>query len=214
MVLPLNFFFMSMPGPAPADLLLANLARYIRLEPQEQELLLSYFRHASFSKKQFLLREGETARYTWFVCRGCLRSYFEDENGFAHVLQFAIEDWWIGDMQSILRQKPAQLNIDALEPSEVLQIDWQDMEVLFGEIPALERFFRILTQNAMASLQQRIVASLSKTAMERYLDFRAQYSFLENRLPQHQIASFLGVTPEFLSTIRKKLSQAKGPKQE
>lgn len=198
---------MSSPDPAHTALILRNLSRHISLSPEEQHLFTGVLKPASYRKKQFVLKEGATSQVTTFVCSGCLRSYFMDENGFAHVLQFAIEDWWIGDMHSLLYGKPSQLNIDALEPSEVLQIDRDDLEALYARVPKLERFFRILTQAAMASLQQRIVAGLSMTATERYLGFRRQYPFLEGRLPQHQIASFLGVTPEFLSIIRKKLSK-------
>lgn len=198
---------MSGPDPAHEELILRNLSRHIALNPEERQWFAGVLKPVSFSRKQFVLKEGEISHFTSFVCSGCLRSYFLDENGFAHVLQFAVEDWWIGDMHSMLYQKPSQLNIDALEPSAVLQIHQDDLEELYVRIPKLERFFRILTQASMASLQQRIVAGLSKTATERYLDFRRQYPFLEGRLPQHQIASFLGVTPEFLSIIRKKLSQ-------
>lgn len=200
-------FGSAQASPDQAALILRNLSRYIRLHPEEEAFFLSCLKPASYRRKQFVLKEGETALFTCFVCSGCLRSYLVDDNGFPHVLQFAIEDWWIGDMYSIIYDTPSQLNIDALEPTEVLQLYRDDHERLYEKVPKLERFFRILTQKSMANLQQRMVGNLSKTATERYLDFRSRYSFLENRLPQHQIASFLGVTPEFLSMIRKKLSK-------
>jgi CRP-like cAMP-binding protein len=162
-------------------------------------------RAKKIKRHQFLCEAGEIARYLYFVTKGCLRSYYADENGFEHNVQFAIEDWWIGDMASFLSKKPASLFVEALEDSEVMQIDYPTMEDLYVKIPKLERFFRILLQNAFIAFEQRIISVISKTAEERYLEFINKYPLLEQRLPQIHIASYLGITPEFLSKIRKKI---------
>jgi CRP-like cAMP-binding protein len=140
---------------------------------------------------------------------GCLRAYYTDDRGIEHAVQFAIEDWWIGDMRSFMTETPAWLNIDALEDTEVLMISKESIDRLYVEIPAFERYFRIRIQNAFIAEQQRIGAGLSKSAEERYLEFIQKYPKMEQRIPQVHIASYLGITPEFLSTIRGKIARRK-----
>jgi CRP-like cAMP-binding protein len=187
------------------NLILQNISKLITLTEEEEEIFLSSFQTKKVKRHQFLGEAGEVSRYQYFVLKGCLRLFYIDENGFEHNVQFAVEDWWIGDMASFLTQKPASLFVEALEDSEVLRIDYNSMEELYIKIPRLERFFRILIQNAFISFQQRIVSTISNPAEERYLEFINKYPFFEQRLPQIHIASFLGITPEFLSKIRKKL---------
>jgi CRP-like cAMP-binding protein len=187
------------------NLILQNLKRHIDLTEEEKKIFSSSLKSKKVKRHQFLGEEGEISRYQNFVTKGCLRSYFVDENGFEHNVQFAIEDWWIGDMASFLTKKPGSLYIEALEDSEVLQLDNPTMEDLYIKIPKLERFFRILLQNAFISFEQRIISVISKTAEERYLEFINKYPLMEQRLPQIHIASYLGITPEFLSKIRKKI---------
>lgn len=187
------------------NLILQNLKRHIDLTEEEKEIFSSSLKSKKVKRHQFLGEEGEISRYQNFVTKGCLRSYYVDENGFEHNVQFAIEDWWIGDMASFLTKKPGSLYIEALEDSEVLQLDNPTMEDLYIKIPKLERFFRILLQNAFISFEQRIISVISKTAEERYLEFINKYPLMEQRLPQIHIASYLGITPEFLSKIRKKI---------
>jgi len=187
------------------NLILQNLKRHVKLTSEEQEIFCASLKSKKVKRHQFLGEEGEISRYQNFVTNGCLRSYFVDENGFEHNVQFAIEDWWIGDMASFLSKKPGSLYIEALEDSEVLQLDNPTMEYLYIKIPKLERFFRILLQNAFISFEQRIISVISKTAEERYLEFITKYPLMEQRLPQIHIASYLGITPEFLSKIRKKI---------
>lgn len=134
--------------------------------------------------------------------------FMVDENGKEHNLQFAIENWWIGDIGSFHSEQPSNLYIEALEPSIVLQIKKEDQLRLFVEYPKFNRIFRVFTENALVSYQKRVLQNISSTAEERYLDFLNRYPFFLNRISNVQIASFLGVTPEFLSTIRKKLSQS------
>jgi len=188
-----------------SNLILQNLSKHIELTDEEKEIFCSSLKIKKVKRHHFLGEAGEVSRYQNFVTNGCMRSYYIDENGFEHNVQFAIEDWWIGDMASFLTKKPASLYIEALEDSEVMQLDSPTMEELYIKIPKLERFFRILLQNAFIAFEQRIISVISRTAEERYLEFINKYPQLEQRLPQIHIASYLGITPEFLSKIRKKI---------
>ncbi|MCA9735518.1 Crp/Fnr family transcriptional regulator [candidate division KSB1 bacterium] len=184
-----------------------NILKRIKISEEDFAQCISFFKAAKIKRKQFLLREGEICKYTCFVSKGCLRSYSTDEKGNEHVIQFAIEDWWISDLYSFLTAEPATYNIDALEDSEVLLIEKNSQEDLCAQIPAFERFFRLLLQNNYIANHRRITAALSATAEKRYLTMLATYPHLVERLPQHQIASYLGITPESLSRIRKTLLQ-------
>ena len=189
------------------DLLLKNIDRHIHLEPEESSFFISLARVRHLKKKEFLLQAGEVCRYDAFVLEGCLRNYYLDEKGDEHILQFSIEDWWTSDLYSLLTQSPANQFIDALEDSVVALFDRDDLERLYREIPKFERFFRIMLQHAFIAHQQRILQNIGSTGEERYRAFRSKYPQLEQRLPQHQIAAFLGITPEFLSKIRGKITK-------
>lgn len=154
-----------------------------------------------------MLQAGMTDRYENFVIKGLLRAYSVDNRGQEHIVMFAPEDWWISDLYSVIAETPATLNIDAMEDTEVLSIEKPDLEELFLKVPKFERLFRILLQNAFIAHQQRILNSISQTAEERYLQFRTKYADIEQRVPQHQIASYLGITPETLSRIRRQLAE-------
>jgi CRP-like cAMP-binding protein len=184
------------------DRILKNISRFITLTPEEEEYFTSLLKVKKLKKKQYLLQEGDIARHEYFVNKGCLRTYTIDEKGQEHVIQFAIEDWWIGDMYSFLTQTPAKYTIDALEDSEVCCLEKNALEELYVKIPKFEKFFRHLLQNAFISLQERVVGNLSQPADERYCTFITKYSDMEKRLPLKQIASYLGITPESLSRIR------------
>jgi CRP-like cAMP-binding protein len=189
------------------DLILQNIARYIQLTPEETDFFISVLQIKKLRKKQYLVQEGDVCRYESFVNKGCLRTYHVDEKGQEHIAQFAIEGWWISDMYSFLTSTPARLNVDAMEDAELLCIDKPSLEELYLRVPKFERFFRIILQNAFIAHQQRIIANMSKSAEERYLEFLERYPELEQRVPQHQIASYLGITPESLSRIRKQLTE-------
>lgn len=189
------------------DLILQNVARHIRLEPEEMRFFTSLLQVRRLKKKEFLLRAGDVCRCESFVLEGCLRNYYLDEKGSEHILQFSIEDWWTSDLYSLLTQTPASQFIDALEDTVVAQIEKDDLEKLFNEVPKFERFFRIMFQNAFVSHQRRILQNIGSSGEDRYLVFREKYPALEQRLPQHQIAAYLGITPEFLSKIRGKLAR-------
>lgn len=188
------------------DLLLKNVSKHIELSAEESEYFISLLNYKKLKRKEFLLHSGEICRHESFVVKGCLRTYHVDEDGLEHILAFSIEDWWAEDLYSFLTQTPAQLCIDALEESEILQIEKQKLEKLYTEIPQFERFFRLSFQNAYIAQQTRIVFNLASTAESRYTAFRKKYPYSEQRFPQKQIASYLGITPEFLSMLRKKMT--------
>lgn len=152
-------------------------------------------------KRSFLYREQEVHTHAVFVTKGCLRSYAIDTDGHEHVLQFAVPGWWIGDMKSFITGSPGSWFIDAIDESEVLMLAKHDLENLYQQIPSLERFFRILAENALAAQQHRLAGNLSLQAIDRYRNFCLLYPSLITYLPQKQVASYIGVTPEFLSKM-------------
>jgi CRP-like cAMP-binding protein len=186
-----------------SDLLLKNIGRHISLTPSEEELFKSFLKHRALRKRYYLVQAGDICRSEHFVIKGCFRAFATDKEGNDHNVMFGVEDWWISDMQSYLTGMPATLNIEALEDSEVLYVDKKDLDRIFEEIPSFNKFFRILLQNALIAQQQRILSIISNTAEERYAMFIKKYAFIEQRVPQHHIASYLGVSPETLSRIRR-----------
>lgn len=189
--------------------LLNYFERLIPLNKEEKELVTQSFHPRLYRKRQYLLQEGNTCTHLNFVVRGCLRMYKIDEQGTTHILQFAAENYWINDLGSFHSDKPSQLNIDALDDTMVLQINRNDLISLFTQAPKFDRIFRVLIENSYVSLQKRLLQNISSTAEERYQAFFDTYPHLVNRLSQTQIASFLGITPEFLSRLRNKLSKPK-----
>src|ERR1700761_81601 len=185
----------------PYNLLLNNIEKYIHLTADERDGFTKYLRQKSIKRKEHILNDGDICKYSTFVTEGCLRGYTVDKNGIEHVLSFAPSDWWIADMYSLLSQKPGILNIEALEDTEVILLSKADQEKLYLEIPKFERFFRILTEKSLVANQQRIVDNMSLTAEERYSIFCHRYPTLIDHLAQKQIASYIGVTPEFFSRM-------------
>ncbi|HRH59668.1 MAG TPA: Crp/Fnr family transcriptional regulator [Chitinophagaceae bacterium] len=188
------------------ELILKNIAKHIQLTADEADYFTSLLKRKRLRKKQFLLEEGEVCTHECFVNSGCLRMYTLDDKGAEHIMQFAVSDWWIGDQYSFLTAQPSAYFIDALQDSEVLLLEKNLLENLYQRVPKFERFFRIAFQNSYVALQRRILAGLSQTAEEKYLDFINRYADIEQQVPQHQVASYLGITPESLSRIRKQLS--------
>lgn len=158
-------------------------------------------------KRQYLLQEGDVWRYDAFIAKGCLRTYSIDEGGIEHLIGFGIENWWIGDRESLLSGQPSRFNIDAVEDSEVILFAHTNFEKLCGIIPAFGQMVNQILQKSFVASQNRIQAALSFTAEEKYRAFLDKYSAFANRLPQTMIASYLGITPETLSRIRKKASR-------
>lgn len=181
---------------------------HLLLNEEEKSVVREVFKERRIKRRQFILQEGDISKHNTFVVEGCFRMFFVDEKGKEHNLQFAVENWWIGDIGSFHSQEPSKLYIEALENSIILQIKREDQLKLFVDYPKFNRIFRVFTENALVSAQRRILQNISSTAEERYLDFLKRYPHFFNRISNVQIASFLGVTPEFLSTIRKRLAKS------
>jgi CRP-like cAMP-binding protein len=190
-----------------SDVLLKNLTKYVSLTDEESQIVLSHFSTKKFRKHQYILQEGSITRYETFVVSGLTRTYEVDDKGQEHVVQFGLEDWWVGDLYSFLTESPSPYNIDCLEDTEVRQITKPDLEVLYQMVPKLERHFRIMVQNAYIASVRRVSSTLIKAAAERYHDFISKYPQIEQRVPNHQIASYLGITPQSLSRIRGRITR-------
>jgi CRP-like cAMP-binding protein len=189
------------------DLLISSILKHVSLTWEEIEFFTSLLKSKSLANGEFLLREGDVCRYESFVIKGCLKTYYQDENGFEHIMDFSIEEWWADDLYSFLTQTASKSNIKAIEDTDIVQIGKTDLELLYQKIPKFERFFRILFQNAYIAQREQINLALSASAQERYLLFVKKKPYAEKRFSQKDIASYLGVTPQFLSTLKKKLSQ-------
>ena len=191
------------------ELLINKFDETVKLTDEEKELSRSFFIPKKLRKRQYLLQQGDVAKHVAFVEKGLLRSYIVNEKGSEHILQFAFEGWWISDQFSFLTGEPSEYNIEAMEDCELLLLTKQAEEEMLEKIPKLERFFRILLQNSLIATQKRLASSLSQTAEERYNELiKACPSTLPQRIPQHMLASFLGITPETLSRIRRQKARA------
>jgi len=178
------------------------VAKFIRLTPEELEIFHSLLTYRKMKKKSFFLKEGEICDQEAYILKGCIRTFYVDKQGVETNLTFAIEDWWVGDISSFSEQQPSKQNIETLEDCELLTISYEDKNTLYEKIPKFEKLFRILLQRTASVMQQRIYASLSQTAEERYLAFIEKYPSVVQRIPQHHIARYIGVSPEFLSKVR------------
>ena len=187
------------------NLLLENIAKHVSLTLEEQERVLALTQTEHYKAKTILLKEGAICTHSFFVTKGILRSYTIDENGVEHVVSFACPGWWIADMYSYLSQRPGHLYIETNEESEVILLSKENQEQLYNEVPKMERFFRILIENSLVANQQRLIDNMSFTAEARYDKFSKKYPDLIHCLPQKQIASYIGVTPEFFSKMKARL---------
>lgn len=187
------------------NLLLKNIAKHVTLTPQEEERVLSLTEVQTFKAKTILLKEGDVCTQSYFVTKGILRSYTIDENGVEHVVSFACPEWWIADMYSYLSQRPGQIFIEVNEDAEVMILTKENQERLYTEVPKMERFFRILIENSLIANQKRMLNNLTFTAEARYDIFTKKFHSILPYLPQKQIASYIGVTPEFFSRMKAKL---------
>lgn len=188
------------------SILVKHIQLKVALSESEIAKLASFFTHKKLAKKELLFKEGSYIDSMAFVVSGCLRSYSVDENGFEHILQFAPSGWWITDMLSIIKGTPSLLNVESIEESEVLLLTRAAQEELFITVPKMERFFRILTENALCATRQRVIDGMSLSAKERYINFCAIYpDKMVLTIPQKYVAAYIGVTPEFLSKMRSQL---------
>ena len=185
--------------------LLKYISRYVDLSDQEISILSENVKVRDYLKDQFIVQQGDVCKYESFLISGCAKTFFIDQKGNEHVVMFAIENWWTADLGSFITQQPADYNVQCLKKSKAAQFSHESLELLYVQIPKLERFFRIIIQNAFVASQKRVVRNLSLTAKERYLIFRKQYPDIEQQVPQYLIASYLGITKQFLSKIRAEL---------
>lgn len=181
-----------------------HIAKFIKLNEADKAKILTYFTAIKIAKKQNLFVEGEVCTSNYFVSKGCLRLFFVNEKGVEQTIQFALENWWLSDYDSFSSQKPSNFNIQAVEKSEVLALDFVAQEKMLAEFPQMERYFRLIHQRAHAATQFRIKMLYSMSREEHYYLFNERYPEFVQRIPQYLLASFLGFTPEYLSEIRNK----------
>lgn len=202
-----SFFFLAIfvQNSAMFEEIDRSIAKYIKLNEEELAFFHSLLRHRKVPRKTFLLQEGEVCDFEAYIIKGCIRTYYLDKEGVETILLFAVEEWWASDITSFTERKPANVFIETLEECELLTIDYASKSRLFEKVPAFERMFRLLVQRSLSVLQQRFYSSISETAEERYLQFLEKYPLVAQRVPQHQIARYIGVSPEFLSKVRSTL---------
>ena len=188
-----------------------HIKRTIDLNEEKEALIRSCLRPIRLKKKSFLLRQSEVCLYMSYIKSGCLRVYFNDEQGQESNVFFALEDWWVMDLESFMNQTPGRFSIESLETSELIQIHEQDFNRLVEAIPQLEKWLRKLFQNALISSENRIYYKSTLSAELRYERFLSKYPSLESRIPQKHIASYLGVSPEFLSNLKAKRWKSQKP---
>ncbi|GAB2825682.1 Crp/Fnr family transcriptional regulator [Ferruginibacter profundus] len=184
-----------------------QVLKLIDLSEEEIAIFNSLLEFKKVPKKTMLLHEGDICNFEAFINKGCIRNYYIDENGFEVILQFAIEDWWVSDIASFHNHTPSNMFIETLEDCELLVLSPQTKEQLLKAVPKLERMFRLMVQKNLSVLQKRFLNTITTSAQEKYLDFIERYPTIPQRVAQHYIASYLGISAEFLSKVRTKLSK-------
>ncbi len=178
--------------------------KVVKLTDEEKELFCSCFKEVKIKKRQFIVQPNFVARHRHYVLNGAFRAYVVAGEGQDHTITFAIEDWWITDYNSYIFQQPATMFVVALEDSIILQLDYEKEQELKMQSHKFETFFRIVAERGLAFQQRRIISNLTHTAEERYENFVSKYPLIVKRVPQYALASYLGMTTEFLSRIRNK----------
>jgi len=184
-----------------------HLRQRISLTENEESIIVAKLKNRTYLKGQYIVQEGDVCKYQTFVLSGKVRTFYLDDNGNEYIIAFGIEDWWVGDICSFTSQTPAEFNTHCLENTTVVQLSYEDMEELYNLVPKLDRYFRIIIQKAYGNMSKRIVRNHSLSAKERYLLFIESYPEITDRVPQYMIASYLGITKEFLSNIRNQISR-------
>lgn len=183
--------------------------RIISLTPEERQLFHSLLKFRRVRKRTYLLQEGEICDFEAYIVKGCIRTYYLSDDGTETILSFAIEDWWVSDTYSFTEQTPSNMFIESLEDCELFIIDRKSKAALYEKIPKFETLFRLLIQRSLFALQRRFHSLVSQTAEQRYLAFIEKYPQVVQRVPQNQIARYLGVSPEFLSKVRSTIQKKK-----
>lgn len=187
--------------------LLDYIRHSVDLTPEEESLLISKTTIRNYLKNQFLVQQGDVCKHVNFIVSGCTKTFHVDSDGHEHIVMFSLEDWWTSDLGSFLTQTPADFNIQCIEKTQLIQFDYEQLEALYSKIPKLERLFRKITERAFVSSQKRIIRNFSLDAKERYAIFKKTYPEINQRVPQYMIASYLGISKEFLSKIKGQLLQ-------
>lgn len=185
--------------------LISYINQFISLTKEEEEILLTKISFRKYLKGQYMSQQGDICKISAFVVSGCTKMFYLDDNGNEHIVMFAIKNWWTGDLGSYISQTPADYHIQCLEDTEVILFEYNKREELLNEVPKLERFFRIILEKSVVATQKRVIRNFSLTAKERYLNFKTLYPTIEQQVPQYMIASYLGITKEFLSKIKHQL---------
>jgi CRP-like cAMP-binding protein len=186
--------------------LISHFNGYLSLTSEEIEAVSKNAKIRQIKRRQFVLQENDLCKHFNFIAEGCLKMYNVDDNNKEHNIQFGAENNWLTDIGSFHSGKPSKMYIEAIEPSIIIQIEQKDIVYLFDNFPKFDRIFRIIVENNFVELQNRLLQTISSTAEERYISFINQYPNLFTRLPNTQIASYLGITPEFLSIVRKNIA--------
>jgi CRP-like cAMP-binding protein len=181
------------------------IKNYITLTVEEETILLSKIVKRNYLKDQYISQQGDVCKSVNFIISGCTKTFYMDVEGQEHIVMFSIEDWWTSDLGSFITQAPADFNVQCIENTELIQFTYENLEELYKEIPKLERLFRKIVERAFVASQKRVIRNFSLTAKERYQIFRETYPKIEQRVPQYMIASYLGITKEFLSKIKSQL---------
>jgi len=184
--------------------LITHIRKFVSLTDEEATLLSSKLTQLKLRKKAFVLTPGKRCTANYFVVKGCMRLYFITDKDVEQITQFGIEDWWITDYDSLDRQQPSHFYIQAVEDCEVMVLDQKVQEELFKQIPVLERYFRLILQKAYTAAQRRMEYIFTMTEEERYRSFSTRFPAFNQRVPQYMVASYLGVTPQFISRVRAK----------
>lgn len=185
--------------------LLDYINKYINLTVEEEALLFSKVVQRNYLKDQYIVQQGDICKSANFIISGCTKTFYMDKEGQEHIVMFSIEDWWTSDLGSFITQTPADFNVQCIENTQLIQFAFDNLEELYAEIPKLERLFRKIVELAFVASQKRIIRNFSLTAKERYQIFKDTYPKIEQRVPQYMIASYLGITKEFLSKIKSQI---------
>ena len=188
--------------------IIKHIERFVTLTEEEKEAFGAIVEERRVKRKSFIVQPGFVCKHQSHVVQGAFRSYFISPNGDEHTIAIAIDDWWISDFYSYTSQTPAYLYVEAMEDSEIQQIGYENVERICDEYPRFERFFRLVAQKAFAFSQKRALSNIGKSAEERYLEYAQMYPKIIQRVPQYVLASYLGMTPEFLSKVRAKLAKS------
>ena len=185
--------------------LLDYIKKYINLTLEEEILLLSKINIRTYLKNQYIVQQGDVCKSVNFIITGCTKTFYMDAEGQEHIVMFSIEDWWTSDLGSFITQEPADFNVQCIENTQLIQFRYDNLEELYIEIPKFERLFRKIVERAFVASQKRIIRNFSLDAKERYKIFKTTYPKIVQRVPQYMIASYLGITKEFLSKIKSQL---------